>query len=112
MPRESGASSKRRALSLSEPVVFTGSPAFAGDDEACDKVSNIPALDLFAQRLHLIGDFLHVRVDRKCLAEGVERLLVLADLLQNHAQAGKRPEVARLAVEHFLDVGHRATVIL
>src|SRR5215470_10853335 len=42
MPRESGASSKRRRLSLSDSPVFTGSPAFAGDDDAGGAVHDLP----------------------------------------------------------------------
>src|SRR5262249_34731259 len=108
--------SNRTAVGLSRPstslFVCASKAWMPGTRPGMTSQSNIPAFDLLAQRLHLIRDFLHVRVDRERLAVGVERLPVLADLLQDHPKAGERPEVTRIAVEHFLDVGHRAPLIL
>src|SRR5262249_31708000 len=74
--------------------------------------SDVPALDLLGQLLDQVGDLLELGMQGERAAEGVERVLVVADLLQDHAESGKRAEVARLALEHFVDVGERAGEIL
>ena len=73
---------------------------------------NIPALDLFLQGLDQLGNALDARVDRQRAAIDFQRLLVVADVLHDQAEAGKRAEVARLAAQHLVDIGKRATVIL
>ena len=49
---------------------------------------DIPALDLFGQRLDDVGDALHARIDRECAAIDFQRLLVVADVLQDQPEAG------------------------
>ena len=74
--------------------------------------SDIPPLDLLGQRLHDVGDVLEMRVDRQRLAVGFERVLVVADVLQDEAEARPRAEVARLERQHLADVGKRVAVIV
>src|SRR5579862_7501272 len=47
--------------------------------------SDVAALDLFGQRLDGVGDIFEVGVDGERLAVGVQRVLVVADLLQHQA---------------------------
>src|SRR4029077_14866082 len=74
--------------------------------------SNIPPLDLLGQRLHHVGDVLEVGVDRQRLAVGFERVLVVADVLQDEAEARQRAEMARLERQHLAQVGKRMTEIV
>src|SRR5580704_835670 len=74
--------------------------------------SDIPALDLLGQRLYHIGDVLEVRIDRQRLAVGFEGVLVVADVLQDEAEARPGAEVARLERQHLADVGERMAVIV
>ena len=46
-------------------------------------------------------------MDGERAAEGVERVPVVAELLQDDAEAGERAEMARLARKHLADVGKR-----
>src|SRR5580698_9758775 len=69
--------------------------------EAHYRELNIPPLDLLGQRLHDVGDVLEMRVDRQRLAVGFERVLVVADVLQDEAEARPRGEVARLERQHL-----------
>src|SRR5271168_3886119 len=62
------------------------------------------AFDFFGQRLHNLGDVFEVRVDGERLAIGFERVLVVADVLQNKAEAGQRPEVPRLLRQHLAQI--------
>src|SRR6266568_7676501 len=75
------------------------------------KSSDIAPFDLFGQLLDQVGNALKVGMHGKRAAEGVERMLVVAELLEDHAQAGQRPEMAWLALEHLLDVGDRSVEI-
>src|SRR5580704_4257974 len=77
-----------------------------------DYKSDIPPLDLLGQRLHDVGDVLEMRVDHQRLAVGFERVLVVADVLQDEAEARPRAEVARLERQHLADVGERMAVIV
>src|SRR5262245_48530961 len=74
--------------------------------------SDVPALDLLAQRLHEVGDLLHMRIDVERPAEHGQRALLLAELLEDHAEPGQRTEMARLACERLLNVLHRGGVVL
>src|SRR3954447_9365148 len=74
--------------------------------------SDIPALDLFGQRLDQVGNALEMRMHGERAAEGVERVLVVAELLQDHAQARQRAEMAWLPRQHLVDVGQRSAEIL
>src|SRR6185369_8534326 len=74
--------------------------------------SDIPALDLLLESLHQIGHALQTRIDRERAAIDFERLLVVADILQDESETGHRAEVSRLALEHLADVGDRAAVVL
>src|SRR6516164_5641397 len=53
-----------------------------------------------------------MRIDRKRLAEGIERALVVADILHDHAKACESAEMAGLANQDLLDIGERAGVIV
>src|SRR5580698_4724423 len=55
--------------------------------EANYRELDIPPLDLLGQRLHHVGDVLEMRVDRQRLAVGFEGVLVVADVLQDEAEA-------------------------
>src|ERR1700733_13733976 len=70
------------------------------------------AFDFFGQRLHNLGDVFEVRVDGERLAIGFERVLVVADVLQNKAEAGQRPEVPRLLRQDLAQIGERVAVVL
>src|SRR5262249_29552751 len=74
--------------------------------------SDIAPVDLLGQLLDQVGDLLKLGMDRESAAEGLERMLVVAEFLQDHAEPGERPEVARLALEHFVDIGQRTGEIL
>ena len=52
-----------------------------------------------------------MRIDRQRLAVGFERVLVVADILQDAAEARPRPEVARLERQHLTDVGERIIIV-
>ena len=51
-------------------------------------------------------------MDGERAAEGVERALVVAKLLQDDAEPRERAEMARLARQHLADVGKRPAEIL
>src|ERR1700693_3031207 len=74
--------------------------------------SDIPALDLVGQRFDEFRDLRQMRIDLERAAERLERAFVLAHLLQDHAESGQRPEMARLARERLGDVGERSPVVL
>src|SRR5262245_49250680 len=73
---------------------------------------DVAAFDLFAQGLHQLWHFFKMRIDRKRLAEGIERALVVADILHDHAKACESAEMAGLANQDLLDIGERASVIV
>src|SRR5229473_6868258 len=77
-----------------------------------DGASDIPAVDLVGELLDQVGNALEMRMDRERAAVDVERLLVVAELLQDDAEPRQRAEMARLAREHLADVGERARVLL
>src|ERR1044072_4466148 len=79
---------------------------------AATRVSNIPPVDLFGQRLHEVRDLRQMRVDGERLAERFERELVLVEFLHDDAEAGERTEMARLARQHLANVGKRLAVVL
>ena len=72
---------------------------------------NIPALDLFLQCLHQVGDALQARIDRERAPIDFQRLFVVADVLHDQAETGQRAEMARLAAQHLANVGERAAVV-
>src|SRR5215470_1308394 len=76
-----------------------------------EAVLDIATVDLFAQLLDQIGNALQVRVDGERTAERVEGAFVVAELLQDDPQSRERAEMARLACQHFVDVGERAAEV-
>src|SRR5262245_20673392 len=62
-----------------------------------DSPSEIAPFDLFLQGLDLLLHALEAGIDLNCLAVGVQRVLVVADVLHDEAKARQRPEVPRLA---------------
>src|SRR5215472_5355117 len=74
--------------------------------------SNIPTLDLLGQRLNHLADVLEVRIDGERAAVGFERVLVVAELLQDQTEAGQRAEMTRLARKHLAQVGKRVRDIV
>ena len=48
------------------------------------------------KRLDGVGEIVEMRVDGERLAIGFERVFVVADILQDEAEAGQRAEVPRL----------------
>src|SRR6516165_634028 len=69
--------------------------------------SNILPLDLLGQGLDHLADVLEMRIDGKRAAVGFERVLVVAELLQDQTQSRQRTEMARLARQHLAQVGER-----
>jgi len=57
------------------------------DIDTGEGASDVSPLDLFLQRFDLLVHPLEARIDFKRLAIGVERVLVVTDLLQNEAEA-------------------------
>src|SRR5579859_588234 len=74
--------------------------------------SDLPPLDLVDQRLDHVGDVFEVRIEGERLAVGRKRILIVADLLEHHAEPGQRTEMARLARQHLADVGNGAGKIV
>src|SRR5215203_939154 len=74
--------------------------------------SNIAAVDLFAQALDHLVDLRQVRIDLERAAEHVQRALLVAELLQDHAEPRHRAEVPRLKLQHLTDVLHRLAEFL
>src|SRR6516225_9529538 len=98
----------RRRATPDDARTQTGSSAvlrFA----SCDL--DIAPVDLLGQLLDQLGNALQVRVDGERAAERVERALVVAELLQDDSQSRERAEMARLARQHFVDVGERAAEV-
>ena len=58
------------------------------------------------------GEVVEVGIDGERLAVGFERVLVVADVLQDQAKAGQRAEMARFANKHLANVEERMAVIL
>ena len=50
-------------------------------------------------------------MDGQRATKHLERILLVADLLQNHAEAGQGSEMPRLTGEHLTQIGDRATII-
>ena len=48
----------------------------------------------------------------ECTAERIKGAFIVAKLLQDDAEARKRTEMARLARQHFMDIGKRAAKFL
>ena len=71
---------------------------------------DIPALDFFAQRFHRIGHIAQVRIDRERRLVGFQRVLIVADVLEDQAEPGERAEVARFARQYFANIGEGAAV--
>src|SRR5882724_7825653 len=59
--------------------------------------SNITPFDLFLQGLDLLLHSLEARMDLERLAEGVQCVLVVADVLHDEAKTRQSPEMPRLA---------------
>src|ERR1700760_1457387 len=74
--------------------------------------SDVAAFDLFRQRLDQLRHLVEVGIDRERLAEGVQRPLVVAEVLHDHAEPGQRAEMTGLAYQHLLDVLERTGVIV
>src|SRR3954470_19821147 len=72
--------------------------------------SDAAAFDLLGQTLDHLVDLGEIRIDLQCAAEHVERVLLVAELLEDHAEPRYRAEVARLADQHLADVLHRLGV--
>src|SRR3984893_10596109 len=72
----------------------------------------VAPFDFFLQGLDLVDHALEARIDLKRLAIGIERALVVADVLHDEAEARQRPEMPRLAGQHLADVGERIGIIL
>src|SRR5262249_58083546 len=49
-----------------------------------------------------------MRMNGECTPERIEGMLVIAELLQDDSESRKRAEMARLARQHFVDIGERA----
>src|SRR5580704_247733 len=118
LPRPASASSSSPASRSARPArpILCGlrlwAPTRTTTREAHDRELDIPPLDLLGQRLHHVGDVLEMRVDRQRFAIGFERVLVVADVLQDEAEARPGAEVARLERQHLADVGKRMAVIV
>src|SRR5258708_39866032 len=75
-------------------------------------VSDVSPVDLLAELLDQIGNSLQARMDSERAAEHVERAFVVAEFLQDDAQAGERAEVSWLARPHLVNGGKGAAEIL
>src|SRR5262245_31995317 len=73
---------------------------------------DLAAFDLLGELLHQLRNLLELGMHRERTPVGFERGLVLAELLHDGAEPGERPEMARLAHKHLMDVLDRADVIL
>src|SRR5580700_1618317 len=118
LPRPASASSSSpasRSARQARPILCglrLSVPTRTTTREAHDRDLDIAPLDLLGQRLHHVGDVLEMRIDRQRLAVGFERVLVVADVLQDEAKARPGTEVTRLERQHFADVGERVAVIV
>src|SRR3954452_3288963 len=74
--------------------------------------SDAAAFDLLGQALDHLVDLGEMRIDLQRAAEHVERVLLVAELLENHAEARHRAEVARLKDQHLADILHRPSILL
>src|SRR5882724_2412630 len=90
-------------VSLSFEHDLFGKPGSTFPDHALD----IASFDLFAQALDQIRHLFEMRVDGERLAEGIERALLVADVLHDHAEPCERAEMPGFAAQHLLDVGDR-----
>src|SRR5258708_12375268 len=52
-----------------------------------------------------------MRMDGECTPERIEGVLVVAELLQDDSESRERAEMARLARQHFVDIGERAAKV-
>src|SRR5215470_5392 len=77
-----------------------------------ERTLNLAALDLLGEPLHQLGNLLELGMNRKRTAVGLERGLVVTELLHDGAEPGERSKVPRLARQHLMDVRNRALVIL
>src|SRR5947209_1893905 len=75
-------------------------------------ISDIPAVDLVAELLHQFRNALEVRMDGERAPKRVQRAFLIAKILEDDAQAGKRAEVARLPRQHFAYIRQRPGKIL
>src|SRR6202140_4679238 len=115
LPRPASASSSSPAARPARPILCglrLWAPTRTTTLEAHFRELDIPPLDLLGQRLHHVGDMLEARIDRQRLAVGFERVLVVADVLQDETEARPGAEVARLERQHLADVGERMAVIV
>src|ERR1700751_1348035 len=77
-----------------------------------ERFLDIAALDLLAQGLDQVRHLLKMRIDGERLAEGLQRVLVVAEFLHDHAKTRERAEMARLSRQDLLDVGERVPVVV
>src|SRR5262245_31025862 len=68
------------------------------------RLSNVAAVDLIGELLDQVGNALEPGMDGQRAPIGFERVLLVADLLQNDAEPGQRAEVARLARQHLMEI--------
>src|SRR5438105_106148 len=66
--------------------------------------SDVAAFDLLGQLLDDLRHLLEVGIDSQRLAEGVQRALVVAHVLHDHADTRQRAEMARLTGQYLLQV--------
>src|ERR1700687_4476215 len=75
-------------------------------DRSSDR-SDVAAFDFFAQGLDQLRHLVQMRVEGERLAEGVERALLVAEILHDHAKPRQRPEMAGLPDPHPLRILQR-----
>src|SRR5215470_9884252 len=108
----SAAAAKRKMIMPALKKPMPGVPAgHAKPSTKRINMSDFPPLDLFLQRLDLLVHPLKARIDLERLAIGVERVLVVTDVLHDEAKARQRPEMPRLAGQHLADIGNRIHVV-
>src|SRR3954452_7970229 len=76
------------------------------------ETSDVAAFDLLGQGLDQTRDLVQMRVDSQRLAERLERPLVVAKILHDHAEPSQRAEMAGFTNQHLLDIRERAAVIV
>src|SRR5512144_1223093 len=83
-----------------------------GSPDDVTRLSDVAAVDLFGQLLDQVRNALEAWLEGERAAEHFERVLVVAEFLKNDAEPRERAEVARLARQHFVDIGERVAEIL
>ena len=85
-----------------------GSRGKTASEGRLDQISDIPPLDFLAQRFDRVVEVAQMWVDRQSRLVGFQRVLVIADVLQDQSKPGEGAEMARLARQHFAEIGERA----